>query len=964
MQVGGFCPLENYAEDLPTKQNILCNRRSVRQILDEALTPPPSAAEEASRLLQAAANISAKIRDPSRFAVTTTAAGPLLPLNVHYVVPEQQPRRLVIVLERSSAMGLNNRWPLIHAELFRFISHLASDSEVAIVTYGATASLNLAPTRLTADNREGVYGRIPRKHLEEESACLECALRLGAQTLANAGGSDGTLVLITASAAKPAGWADLMASLPAAGPATTLHTVAFEQSIFYEARHLAGRHAAGQTFIVHEKHHDVLAGAVNISDIFTSILRSAGGVNLQKFHDEQKMSDDAHMVAGNFVVEESLRDNLWVQIASPEEDDIEMFELTNPTGQVFAFPRFEHGLVYFRLEGAQEPGIWSYRARLFQKDQYVRVGVQALAMPSHADSISLAAWTSVGPAGVNALVTPVKLFARLSSGTSPVLDAEVVATVHRPGKAEPVSVVLKDTGSGYPDLTRADGIYSAYFTQFTSEPGFYSVVVSVRNRDGEAKLPRLSSSSPTSNFTNSNSTSSYACCGSSLPFSFTVPVTHFHRHSLAGSFFVEEGSQFYLRQGSPTRNDVFPPGRITDFQLANYLDNSLYVTLKWTAPGNDYDHGTAFRYEVRCYTNREALREENFVDMGILVHTSLIPVPETVGVEQRSTVGIPWPNEVFYYAIVAYDEEGNRGQVSNVVAVYAEEKPSTPSPSLALDNRIKDDDHLGGSSSSYPVHHQSLPLRAANQDTLIYVVSGIVSAVLVLVLVVLVAALTRSRWTNRIKRSTSSQIYVKELPVGGGKTGLMEAAGSLPDIARENTLNSSRSLWRDTDSTVGEKSSIRKSPVPSISDNLSWKYCHRQMSAGGGSAVPGQQEAVAGTHRRVQHPANDNTSGHSTDSSMYSSASSDTTAAEFILGPSVAASTTAAAAASGVAPRISVMEDYTVYRDLSHLGSVSNDYFSFSQLPQELQGLSIVPYSPGYMDTVESSKSRRHISLV
>ena len=136
------------------------------------------------------------------------------------------------------------------------------------------------------------------------------------------------------------------------------------------------------------------------------------------------------------------------------------------------------------------------------------------------------------------------------------------------------------------------------------------------------------------------------------------------------------------------------------------------------------------------------------------------------------------------------------------------------------------------------------------------------------------------------------------------------------------------------------------------------------MSAGGGSAVPGQQEAVAGPPRRVQPPANDNTSGHSTDSSMYSSASSDTTAAEFILGPSVAASTTAAAAASGVAPRISVMEDYTVYRDLSHLGSVSNDYFSFSQLPQELQGLSIVPYSPGYMDTVESSKSRRHISLV
>ena len=35
----------------------------------------------------------------------------------------------------------------------------------------------------------------------------------------------------------------------------------------------------------------------------------------------------------------------------------------------------------------------------------------------------------------------------------------------------------------------------------------------------------------------------------------------------------------------------------------------------------------------------------------------------------------------------------------------------------------------------------------------------------------------------------------------------------------------------------------------------------------------------------------------------------------------------------------------------------------FSQLPAELQGLALVPYSPGF-DTMESQKSRRHISLV
>ena len=857
-------------------------------------------------------NISAKIRDPESFSVSGEPS--LLPLNIHYQIPAR--KRFVIVLERSNSMGLNNRWSLLHGELFRFISTLPNDSEVALITFGSTAALTLSPTLLTSENREGIYGRIPRRHLEEDTACLECAVKLAMKTLSlGSPMSSGTLILITASAAKPAGFGEMLQTISEGSH--KVYTVAFEKSIFYEARLLA---QYGYTFIVHEKHHDVLAGAVNISDIFTSILQTAGGVKLRKFHQEQKISDDSNIVSGTFVVEESLRDNLWVQIASPDEDDIEMFELTNPTGKVFEFPKYEHGLVYFKLTGSQEPGIWTYRARLFQKDQLVRVSIQVLAEPSHKDSIVLEAWTSVDYEGVNALNTPVKIFARLTSHTSPVLDSEVVATIERPGVSEPVSIRLRDTGSGYPDITQGDGIYSAYFTQFTSEPGFYSVVVTVKNKDGSARLPRLSQSGD----------SEETCCGSSLPFSYTVPITQFSRHTLAPSFFVKEGSQFYLRQGSPTRNDVFSPSRITDFKLANYLDNSLYVTLKWRAPGNDYDFGQAFRYEIRCYTNREALREENFNDMGILVHTSLIPTPEIYGTEQRSTVGIPWPNEVFYYAIVAYDEEGNRGEVSNVISVFAEENPPTPAPTVGFGQEILDSD-------AYPIH-ESMPLTSSGNDTLIYVVSGVVSAVLVVILVILLAALARTRWSKQIKRSDSSQIYVKDCESSIG--GTLKKNGSYPDISKDNSLNSAR-VWRDTDSC--ENNSMRKSPITSISDNLSWRYMEQNKAVG---------QEVAGVHRLHSDPNSPNPP--STDSSMYSSNDSESNG-EFILGPG---------------PRISVMEDYTVYRDLSHLDS-NQEYFSFSQLPQELHGLSIVPYSPGYdtmdsklpyFDTMESK--RRHISLV
>lgn len=924
---------------MPTKQNILCNRKSIRAVINEkleSLTATTATAASASTNTSSTpspANISAKIRDPASFTVqetgkvTMSSQFELPPLNFHFQLPVRQ--RFVIVLERTGSMGLHSRWAMLHSELFRFVSLLPDAAELAIVTFGTEAELVLAPTLLTQENREGIYGRIPRRHLEDETSCIKCAVDLGLKTLGTASITDvnglgGTMILITASAAKPSSFEDTLKLAQATN--NQIHVVAFEKSIFYEARHLVGE--TGTTFIVHEKHHDVIGGALNISDIFTSILRRTGKMEIEKFHEEQKISDETSTVTGTFVVEENLRDNLWVQIAAPDEDDIEMFELTNPAGRVFEFPKYEHGLVYFKLAGTQEAGIWSYRTRLFKKDQNIRVSVQVHAQPSHKDSFALDTWTNIDHEGVNALQTPVKIFARLTSHAAPVMDAEVVATIHRPYGAEPVTVVLRDAGTGYPDITAGDGIYSAYFTQFTSEPGFYTVTVTATNKNGTARLPRVQKN------VNSTANSTEACCGSAMTFSFTVPVSQFTRHSLAGSFFVKEGSQFYLRQGSPTRNDVFPPSRVTDFSLANYIDNSLYVTLKWTAPGNDYDFGQAFRYEIRCYTNREALREENFAEMGILVHTSLIPVPEIYGTEQRSTVGIPWPNEVFYYAIVAFDEEGNRGLVSNIVSVFAEEKPSTSSESFIAENIIPDE--------HYPIHI-SQPLTSENKDTLIYIVSGVISAILVVILILLLAAIYRSSWSKNIKRSNSSQIYVKDCEAGSenGKGQLVV-----------NNAGSSTN-WKDTDSC--DKNSTRKSPIPSISDNLSWRYDqslagvhNKTMTSTLTSTRP---SSIQKNHHYASNMMMTNSSTNSstsTDSSMYSNDSE---------------TTVSAADYSLVAPRISVMEDYTVYRDLSHLDSMTGqEYFSFSQLPKELQGVSIVPYSPGY-DMVEPS-NRRHVSLV
>jgi len=54
-----------------------------------------------------------------------------------------------------------------------------------------------------------------------------------------------------------------------------------------------------------------------------------------------------------------------------------------------------------------------------------------------------------------------------------------------------VSLTLRDNGSGDPDVTSGDGIYSAYFSDYSSVPGFYSIQVIADDNKGHAKTPKV-----------------------------------------------------------------------------------------------------------------------------------------------------------------------------------------------------------------------------------------------------------------------------------------------------------------------------------------------------------------------------------------------------------------------------------------------------------------------------------------
>ena len=78
------------------------------------------------------------------------------------------------------------------------------------------------------------------------------------------------------------------------------------------------------------------------------------------------------------------------------------------------------------------------------------------------------------------------------------------------------------------------------------------------------------------------------CCGSKLPEYYNIPTSPFER--------VFSGQSFINIGYNSSKPDYFPPSRITDLKLKNYVNRTLYATLEWTAPGDDYNIGRAFRY--------------------------------------------------------------------------------------------------------------------------------------------------------------------------------------------------------------------------------------------------------------------------------------------------------------------------------------------------------------------------------
>jgi len=324
--------------------------------------------------------------------------------------------------------------------------------------------------------------------------------------------------------------------------------------------------------------------------------------------------------------------------------------------------------ITFKIPGVAEVGAWIYKVQAYSSTT-ITASVSSMASDPNVEPISFKSSMSSSSADT---ATPIILYAQVTQGFKPVLNADVSALVTFPDGTS-TTVKLLDGGAS-PDTRKNDGVYSRYFTEYKTT-GRYSMKVQVSGK-GSSSTARKTGMSAAYKYgvvaddgtlkLNSN----YYGSSEVLATVDAEDIDDFERTESLGGF-EYDGPEI------SEASDLFEPSRVLDF-AANQIDvNDVTkgIGLQFTAPGDDFDVGQASRYELRYTYNDTSSLHNNFkLEREILAENMIngdLSSPLSAGNVENFTVVIndlPSSENIVKigFALRAIDEAGNAADVSNV----------------------------------------------------------------------------------------------------------------------------------------------------------------------------------------------------------------------------------------------------------------------------------------------------------
>lgn len=169
----------------------------------------------------------------------------------------------------------------------------------------------------------------------------------------------------------------------------------------------------------------------------------------------------------------------------------------------------------------------------------------------------------------------------------------------------------------------------------------------------------------------------------------------------------------------PPTQDAISPARVVDLRMSVLPGAPSKVSFTWTAPGNDFDFGTADSYIVKIGQNPD-LEEKGFS------YVENWPTPLSAFSIQQHT--LTWSNyeTVKYVGLYTVDRVGNTSPLSNVVAVYVPLPPTTTAATSIFSS-------VFASNSSAVRDGSASPVLAVTNLNLIIIICGIIAAAFIVV---------------------------------------------------------------------------------------------------------------------------------------------------------------------------------------------------------------------------------------
>lgn len=129
-------------------------------------------------------------------------------------------------------------------------------------------------------------------------------------------------------------------------------------------------------------------------------------------------------------------------------------------------------------------------------------------------------------------------------------------------------------------------------------------------------------------------------------------------------------------------DNIVPPGAVTDLTADSVTANS--VTLSWTASGEDFYTGIAYRYELRYSTERTDL--ETWSGGSAVAN---MPDPDSAGARQSVVVSALSEGTTYYFALKTQDNSENWSPVSNIPWAQPYADIVVSFPDVALETAIR-----------------------------------------------------------------------------------------------------------------------------------------------------------------------------------------------------------------------------------------------------------------------------------